>query len=58
MKVLVGQNFQEVALDTTKDVFVEFCECVVFNSHLCRIIATTQEPPTIMILFYACLVDS
>jgi len=28
VKILTGKNFKEVALDESKHVFVEFCECI------------------------------
>ena len=31
MKVLVGKNFKNIALDQSKFVFVEFCESFLFN---------------------------
>lgn len=32
VKVLVGKNFEEVAFDSSKNVFVEFCKSLLFSA--------------------------
>lgn len=34
VRVLVGKNFEEVAFDPTKNVFVEFCKSLYLLCHL------------------------
>lgn len=41
VKVLVGKNFESVALDQTKNVFVEFCKSVCPSSSNCSEISSS-----------------
>lgn len=41
VKVLVGKNFEEVAFDSSKNVFVEFCKSFRFSDHLAQLMYMT-----------------
>lgn len=43
VKVLVGKNFEEVAFDATKNVFVEFCKSLLSSADVSILMALKRS---------------